>query len=48
MKWVIIQTNLAVCPDNPEIEVYNAENMADLLEHMTEVERNDANITLCP
>jgi len=48
MKWVIIQTNLANWPEDPVIEEYEAKDLDDLLRHMDDVERNDANITAVP
>jgi len=48
VKWIIIQTNLAHYPEDPDIEEYEAKDLDDLLKHMDDVERNDANITAVP
>ena len=52
MKWVIIQTSLAMCPEEPDItlcETTDSEaRFEEIREKLDEVERNDMNITAVP
>jgi len=37
-----------MCPEEPEIEEYEAKDTKDLIEHMEAIARNDTNITALP
>jgi len=48
MRWLVIQTNLAQCPEEPLLDVVEAENVRELKEKLAELERNDMEITAVP
>ncbi len=48
MKWIVIQTNLAQCPEEPIIKVIEASGLDELMERLRDEERNDMNITAVP
>ena len=48
MKWVVIQTNLAQCPEQPIIKEIETLGVEDLMEYLRIHERNDMNITAVP
>ena len=50
MYWMIIQTRLVEWPDTlePEIDIKNVEGLEELREVMSDLERNDMNITAVP
>ena len=48
MKWVVIHSNLAQCPEQPIIKEIETVGIDDLMEYLRINERNDMNITAVP
>lgn len=47
-KWLVIQSNLAQCPEEPMLKMVDVDDYDELMEILDDEERNCMNITAVP